>query len=469
MDHEEAGPTMSRGQGFVAAALAALVVAGAMAAERSGPATPASAVVGEAASGTWLCPHGGGPGWAGTIALANPGAQPVQARVTSIDRQGPGRSRTVTVGAGAEVLYEVPAKTREASTYVEYFGGWIAAAWTVRATDPDTGIGTEPCAVASRTRWFTTETSTEQGQAAFLVVMNAHAVDAVFDLALFSPGRPPLRDTDWSDVVLGAGRSMAVRLDRELLGEEAVGAQVDAKVGRVAVATLGVTQGGGVRSVLGATEAATNWILPAAAGSGQALLMTFVPGEQDVRLGATRLSSDGAPQPAGGLIDAQQPAQSAQAAPVITAGPSAVQLESVGGVAIVAAQRAQGQSADDAATGGATMPASAWVVPPTAADDPSEPGLVVVNPGGEPVTVTFRLLLPGDEGPGRSVTLDLPAASTASPPRAFLASSPQASVLVTATGDVVAMGASTSGGLRGLSLYGFAMGMPVPDGILADG
>lgn len=452
----------SPGQGVLAVVVAAVVVAGGVAAERRGPGSPAPASPGEAVSSTWLCPHGGGPGWTGTIALANPGTASVHVRLTSLSDRAPGAPTDLTVPAGGEVLQDVPATSRASATYVEAFGGWIGAGWQVRAADPEIGLGAEPCAPSAARTWYAPESTTQRGQKAFLVVMNPYAVDAVFSVALFSPDLPPLRDTEWSDIVLPAGRSVALRVDQKIVDEDAVGAQLDTKVGRVVVATLGVTDGGGVRSVLGTTAPTGAAFLPTAAGAGQSSLVMFVPGEQGLRFGATQLSKE-PPQPAGALTEVQQPGQSAATYPIITAGPSSVDVLGQGPTLFVAALRAEGQSDDDAATGGAVAAAPTWVVMPTVAEEPSFPGLVVANPGNEDVTVTLRLLTP-DGTAGGTTTFALAPSHAVGVPSAFLDTSPRASVVVSATGDVVALGGATSSGIRGLSLYALAIGIPVPDG-----
>jgi len=454
----------SPGQGVLAAVVAVIVVVGGVAAERRGPAPPAPASPGEAVSSAWLCPHGGGPGWTGTLALANPGTAPVHVRLTFLSDLAPGRPTDLVVPAGSEVLHDVPATSRASATYVEAFGGWIAAGWQVRASDPEVGLGAEPCASGPARTWYAPESTTQKGQKAFLVVMNPYAVDTVFSVALFSPDLPPLRDTDWGDIVLPAGRSVALRVDRKIVDEDAVGVQLDTKVGRVGVATLGVTEGGGVRSVLGATATAAAAFLPTAAGAGQSSLVMFVPGEHGLRFGATQTSTE-PPQPAGALTEVQQPGQSAATYPIITAGPSSVNVLGQGPTLFVAALRAEGQSDDDAATGGAVTAARTWVVTPTVAEEPSFPGLVVANPGNEEVTVTLRLLTP-DGTAGGVTTFALAPSHAAGVSKAFLEASPRASVVVSATGDVVALGGSTSSGILGLSLYALAIGIAVPDGAL---
>lgn len=238
------------------------------------------------------------------------------------------------------------------------------------------------------------------------------------------------------------------------------------KVGRVAVATLGVTDGGGVRSVLGTTATSATVDLPTAKGSGQSSLEITDPGDQDGRFSATAWASDG-PAPAGGLISQDHRASSAAAYPVMTSGPTVVSVSAQGGSDLFAALRSEGQRSDDAATGGTANAGPRWVVLPTVAAQPSDQSLFVANPGSAPVQVTLQLLTPGTDAPAQPTTsFTVQPSSTAAAPAAFLEQSPGAAVLVTASGDVVAAGASTSGGAHGLSLYGLALGVALPDGML---
>ena len=91
---------------------------------------------------------------------------------------------------------------------------------------------------------------------------------------------------------------------------------------------------------------------------------------------------------------------------------------------------------------------------------------MIVNPGTDPVDVTLRLLPEGRTDPGQPVTLTIPGQRAVAAPAGFLARDPFGSVLVSATGDIVALGASTSEGRNGLALYGLAMGVPVPAVVL---
>ena len=449
------------GRGVLAVVLAAVAIAGAVAADRVGPADHPSTGGDDARSGIWLCPHGGGTGWSATIAIANPGSNPVDVRLTPIGSGAPGAAIAVSVPAGREVLQQMPAKERASATYVESFGGWVGVGWQVAAGGSEAGVGAEPCTPAAATTWYTTDADTSKGHEAYLVLMNPFAGDAVYNVTLYQPGRPPARPEAWTGAVLAAGRSVALELDKQVLGRDPVAAEVDISKGKVAVASLGVTSPVGVRSVLGASALSSTWYLPVAGGVGQSSLALLVPENDGALFSGTLLSSQ-PPQTAGSLTQQQQSGRSTASYEVPTNGASAIQIQTDAGVPVLAALRSAGQGWDDAATGGAAAPAPAWLVPPTVRGDPPKPGLVIVNPGTDPVDVTLRLLPEGHTDPGQPVTLSIPGQRAVAAPAGFLARDPFASVLVSATGDVVALGASTSEGRNGLALYGLAMGVPVP-------
>lgn len=448
-----------RGQGILALGLALAVVAAGVLLDEVGRAEPDAPASPSARSSVWLCPHGGGEGWTGTVVLANPGEQPLDALITTLGSGRPQAPVQVTVPAGRQLLHEVPADTREAATLVEVFDGDLAAGWQVQSEEP-AGLGAEPCATAGATSWWLADPGTPQGDDAYLVVMNPFAVDAVIDVALFTADRAPIRDAEWTDLAIGARRSVALRVDRKAEGEEAVTAMVDAKVGRVAAASLVVGRDGGIRSTLGVAELAASWSLPTASGTGRATLLLGSPADDDVAFGASLLSRR-IPQVAGGLSDAEQAGASSRAYPITTIGPSSVEVEVRAEGLVAAALRVEGPGSDDGATAGAAA-AAAWVVLPTVVGSPAFPSLVLVNPGARDAEVTLRFLPAGDGGVPDPVTVAVPAATAVNAPAAFLELAPAASVLVTAEGgQVVAIGASTSRGVLGLSRYALVMGTPL--------
>ena len=262
--------TRGRGQGILALVVLLVVVGGGLALQRgvgvraAEPAAPPTS-----SSGAWFCPHGGGDKqWKATLYLANPGDAAVVARVSTFSRKKPDEPRSVTVPAQATVAVPVPAKGREASTYVEYFDGWVAASWVAQGGGGEIGVGAEPCAAATGPTWFAADGTTEQGEDAYLVVMNPFAVDAVFDVVLYTPKRAPIRNSALTDRVLRPGKSVAFRLNAFAEGEAAVGAEVDVSLGRVAVSSLGITRDGGYAASSGRRRPARSGCCRWAVGQG---------------------------------------------------------------------------------------------------------------------------------------------------------------------------------------------------------
>ena len=405
-----------------------------------------------------MCPHGGGQGWRTTLYLSNPSQAPSTVRVTSLGGRAPAQVATLNVPAGATAHVDVPSTDRDAATSVEWFGGWVAAGWVATAGGGDTGVTAEPCGSTALT-WFAPDGSTSQGsESTYLVVANPSAADAVFNVVVFAADRAPIRESRWTDIVLPGYRSMDLYVNRFAVSEAAVSAEVDVSSGRVAVASLGISAAGGVRSAMGSSALAERVMLPVAAGVGQSELVVVTPFQGDVPFGAILLSGQAA-QPAGGLTQVTQAGQSAKAYPIISDGPSSVDLATQGGGLVAAALRSRG-SRDTAATGGAIAPEWSWVVLPTVAGEPSHPGLVLVNPGPDPAQVTLHLLgAPGETLPA-DVTVTVNPSSTAAAPADFLSAAPEAAVLVSSSGaQVLAMGASTSLG-SGADGYALAMGVP---------
>jgi hypothetical protein len=464
-ERHAATATRGRGQGLFAVAVVVVVVGGGFALQRGvGVRTPEEAPAGTSASGAWFCPHGGGlKEWKATLFLANPGDAPVAARVTSISAKKPGDAESVTVPPQATVSVPVPAKGREASAYVEYFDGWVAASWVTQGGGGEIGVGAEPCAPATSPKWFAPDGTTEQGEDAYLVVMNPFAVDAVFDVVLLTPKRAPIRSTELTDRVLRPGKSLAFRLNAFDEGDPAVGAEVNVSLGRVAVSSLGITRDGGIRSVIGTLQTGPQAYLPMGGGAGQSTMDLMVPGEDQVNFGATLLSG-GAPVPAGGLTEAGQNPASARPYPVTFSGPSSVDVVAQSDGSFAASLRSVGVGNDDGATGGAPAPASDWVVLPAIAGEPARPRIVLVNPGNTSVAVTLHALVSEGEAPTADATMTIPAGSVGQVPPGFLEGLHDSAVEIRSSGgDIFALAASTSLGVKGLSTYALALGVAIPN------
>lgn len=465
----------ARGQGVLTLIAIAAIVIGGVAFDRLGERAPAGAASGTAPSSTWLCPHGGGRSYEGTVYLANPGEAEVTARVTELGPEGVAGASDVVVPPAGQVAVDVDASGRASSTFVETFGGWVAAGWLVRGAEGEVGIGAEPCVADAARSWVSAGASTDEGDDSFLVVVNPFATDAVFDVALFAADRAPVRDSELTDVTVRPRRSVAFRLNDFAQGEAGLGVSVDVSSGRVGVATLVVSDARGIASVVASDASSDRHLMLTSSGSGRSVLGVAVPtvvgaagsatSAPAVQVGTTfsaTLRTDGPPQPAGGLAEQAQEPESAAAYPVATVAASAVDVVVRDGAPIVTVLRTIGVGNDGGATAGATEPATAWVVTPTVAGAPARPGLLVSNPGQDAATVEI-VALPADGMPGARTSITVPPGSVGNVPRGFLDEVGDASLLVTSDGSpVVATGASTSLGNDGLSVYGLAVGLPIP-------
>ena len=156
--------------------------------------------------------------------LRVPGSSTV--RITSFDGSGSSTGTTFTVDASHHVFRTVPARSTEASTEVEFFGGWVAA--TAVTQTKTGGVAAERCVSAPQPTWLIPDAATGEGEDAYLVVMNPFDVNAEFDVVLRTEDRT-IRPGPLTPGVLQPGRSMAVHVNQFALegpGERTVTAEV---------------------------------------------------------------------------------------------------------------------------------------------------------------------------------------------------------------------------------------------------
>jgi hypothetical protein len=450
-----------RGRLALAALTAVALTAAGAAADRSEPRRSSALATRAPSSGAWLCPHGGGREWTTHLYVANPGSTASRIRVTTMGTGQEAEPSTATVPPGSEVRLDVPSDDAAAASYVEFFGAWVAAGWVTSAGDAASGVAAEPCAAEPGTRWFAADGSTEQGQDAHIVVMNPFDVDAVVDVTVFSR-RAPIRQSSFTNVPVASHHSVLMRLNTVSADEPAAAAEVVAHAGRVAVASLGVSRDGGIRSALATTAPSTRVLLSGTRDVGQSTLAIMAPDPDEARFGATLLSEE-EPEPAGGLTASAQSGQSARAYPLITQGPSVVEVRaSSDSPPIVAVRRSEGENGDPGATGGTPTAAATWVVLPTVGGSPNAPGMVLGNPGSTPVEVALTLL--GADGVVDDTSVSVPPTSAVGVPVGFIERDPFGAVVATSVdGAFVAAGASSSLGQEGVAAYAAGAGVPVPD------
>ncbi len=437
-----------------------------------GPEALTAGPAGAAPSGAWFCPHGGGPsnatsGWSVMLELANPGAAPVSVRIRTVGASKPAKPQTLSVPAGGKVEVPVPADARDDASMVEYFGGWVAAGWVAHAGGGEGGTAAEPCLPTAGKHWLLPDGTTALHQDAYAVIMNPFAAAAVFTVTLYNDDRPaPVNTNDLTDVTLKANHAMAIRLNVSLLDAQTVSARVDVSIGRVAAASLGVDEDGGIRASVGVPfPLPQRVILPGGFDQGRTDLIISNASPGKVGVGATTFGRD-AEQVVASLQDASLGPLSAATFQTNTEGPSAVVVvPAEAGQGVAAARRTFGLASDQGSTSGASAPAPAWIVLPAVSGPPSHPGLVIANPGSQAVSVTLSFLPgPGSTSLPGPITVVVPAGRTVGAPKDFLDAAPNAAILaVTDAGTFVPAAASYSLGREGIATFAVALGVPIPE------
>jgi hypothetical protein len=440
--------------------VAAVAASGVFLDRSVGPKSASAGTEPGAYSGAWFCPHGGGDGWKGWVAVTNPGPAPVGVRVTTFGKKGPAAGGSFSLPARTERLVEVPATDPADTAEVEYFGGWVGAGAILDTGGTTPRTTAERCAPASHRTWFLPDGTTTTGQAAWLVVMNPFAKDAEFSVTIRTEKRS-VQPGPLTPSVLGAGRSVAIKLNDFALagpGEKTITAEVVGKIGRVVAGSLEVGTDG-VRSDAGIPAASKQWFLPVAGYPGPATLSIQDPGSRRVDLSVVDEGQDelklasgvsGISVPAGGVLT--------YSAGVLPG--AGVSVQAMNGVPFVLSGRVGGRNGDVATVAPVASSARRWVVPVTCPASGGQAILILLDTGRARVEV--RVTAIGPDGPipsqalasitvlpGRVVQVPLPAGPNGAP----------ASALVESTGDpVVAGGACDAAGGSGHSA---TAGIPV--------
>jgi hypothetical protein len=443
---------------FVAAICAVGLVAAGVVLERVGPAPVLAGSAQDPVSGAWSCPHGGGEGWRVWISVTNPGSAPIEVRMTTAAGGAATPTASTVVEPSTLQYFEVGAPIPGSATVVEYLGGTIAAGTVVMPKDG--GLAAEPCIGSPGSHWHVAEASTLRGETANLVVHNPYAAQAVVDVVL-TTGERQIRHGRLQGVVLGPLDAKAFDLHNLALGEAALGATVVAVQGRVAVASV-IDSSGGIRSSLGVPAPATDWILP---GLGQEtdVVVRALP-DRDAPVSAEFHTADG-PVPA---LDLEAVSAGTAEAFGFQAVEGGILVQSDGPSPMIAGRRmvieapappppadeeekegasskdrdrkgsdegkgrgdsgkgsgggpnrreeeeeppAEPPATDEAATSGAPIPASRWLVPPASGPDGFPSVLLLQNPGGTELTASVTLI--GTGGPiGEATSVQVPPRST---------------------------------------------------------
>ena len=441
------------------AVLAALVVASGLALSRGGVRTAAGAPGGAPLTGAWFCPHGGGDGWKGWVSVANPGTVPVGVRVTTFGTDRAPAVRSFTVPAHSEAYREVVVTDPAASTEVEYFGGWVAAATVLQSSGSHPDVAAERCVAGLARGWFLPDVPTSTDSHTSLVVVNPYDTIAEFDVVIRTNTRR-LTPGELSPVVVKPNRSTSIDVEWYALegqGEDTVTAQVVPKVGRVIAGSL-VSSPQGVRAAVGIAAQSPRWLIPSAGYGGSARLVVMNVGAERAVLSATAEGPTAAAEVPGLAGVAMDPGavQTFDVGQLANAGFD-IHTGSQGAVAL--SLRVDGPQGGIATVDGTPDAHEGWVVLPSLPASGGAARLVLQNPGKAPAAVSVTLLGPngtvGAQGlaavtvpPGATVSLILPPSDV-----------PLAAVVVATSGSIVAGGSAQALGGAG---FAASTGVPMP-------
>lgn len=411
-------------------------------------------------SGAWFCPHGGADGWTGWVVVANPGAVPVELRITSLWARGVRSVTSLSVSPGSQVYKQVFAGDRSASTRVEYFGGWVGAAAVIRAGGAAAPTAAERCVAGPAEAWYLPDQRTGRDEITYVVVMNPFAEEAAFDVILRTE-RQEDRPKALSPFVLEAHDSVGIRVNDYVLkgpGERTVAAVVVPRIGRVVAGGLAIS-GPEVRAEAGMTSPRARSVVPAAGyeGGGELLLVNATASAADV-LAVSEGPSARHPLTGPGGITLQP--DGVRTIEVDGLPDASVAVHGTQDRAVAAALRLAGEGSDGATITGANRPVRSWLVLPTLPPSRGRAYLVLENSGPQAARITVQMLGPSGPlaaaglgsvplPPGRTIQVSLPSSPEGMP----------LSAIVTAeSGTLVAAGASYSSNGSG---YATTLGIPM--------
>jgi hypothetical protein len=456
---DRGGPTLTPGVRVLGVAgLSLLIVLSGTLLTRAGTSLPAPAPPGAAvASGSWFCPHGGGSGWKGWIAVLNPGKAPVQVRTTTFDAGGPALVRTFSLGPSREVYRSVPVNDPASATQVEFFGGWVAAGAIVRSEGSNADVAAERCVDGYGRTWAMPDATTATGEQAAVVVMNPYASAAEFNVVIRTDQPRTVRPGQLTPVVLDPHRSTSIPINPWALegpNEHTVTVEVVPVFGRVIAGSL-VVSPDGVRAEAGVSVPSSRWVTPAAGYGSSARMEVLNAGRRAARL---TVVAEG-PEAANTLPDVTGATVAAQSAATFDAGAAADAGMHVdtGRAPVAIALRLSGKNGGEATTTGWAQVGIRWAVPPALPSTGGSALLLLQNP--ERRAAAVRITWIGLEGSvGAAKTITIPSARTVS------VDIPDAAVplfaLVEATdGSVVAATAAQS---IGTTAFAATSGIPLP-------
>ena len=362
------------------------------------------------------------------------------------------------------------AQERNGASNVVGYGGAVGAGTSHDFSAPVAGVGSAPCAQKASRDWYLPFGSSAQGSNELLYLYNPFPDEAVVRVTFYDENGP-ISKARLADVAVPAGETTTVRVNKFILQQETLAAQVTAVRGRVVTwKTIfsGGDQAKGAALSVGAAEPSALWYFPGGAvGPGIDQRVSLLnPTDDEAIVSVSLLGDSDIAQPPE-LLEMTLPRQSArdislaEMVPKDASGSISVIVQSINEVPIVAERAVwYGEGAFNGfqAELGAPEAAQAWWLSPAIAE-PDRDSIVVLNAGEEAVQVNVEFQ--GPDGPVQADgvgTINLQPGARARVPLEGLDDPGSTLAIVRADGPVVAERVAYSSELGDVAAV---MGIPI--------
>lgn len=298
------------------------------------------------------------------------------------------------------------------------YGRIATASTTTFYRSPVQGLAASPCSNSASRRWLFPAGSSAQGYNEQLVFFNPFPDEAVVRVSFVTPGGVRSK-ANLANVAVPSGGSTTVKLNRFILQQPVLGADVTAIRGRiVARKTLFSNDDdrpSGVGATLGAREASTEWFFPLG-GSGKGIeeRISIMNVTDDEALITISLVGDEAVEQPADLVEIPVGRQSTRSISLS----KALGGKDIGGMSAIVrsenevpiyAERALWYDTEDfqgfsLELGSPRASASWWLGP--AGAKPTQDSIIVLNVGQEEASLEIEVLVAGT-GPDKLVISDL--------------------------------------------------------------
>lgn len=288
------------------------------------------------------------------------------------------------------------------------FGGPLGAGISHSFTTPQAGVGAATCAQHASRNWYLPFGSSAQGSNELLYLYNPFPDEAVVRVTFYDENGP-ISKGGLADVAVPAGETTTLKVNRFVLQQETLAAEVSSLRGRVVTwktifSKTDKTQG--VATSLGAPRPMPKWYFPSGAvGEGIDERISLVnPTDEEAIVSVSLIGNDDIVQPPE-LLEMTLPRRTARdvsLARVIPKGVSgsvSVIVQSINEVPIVAERAVwygEGSFEGLSAELGAPLPAPAWWLPPPMSGAEQD-HVIVLNSSDKPVKVDLEFQ--GPDGP----------------------------------------------------------------------